>query len=47
MWVTLLLNCFADMNNFYNSDQAVDKSLVALFLSTALSRVAFHLSMTH
>jgi hypothetical protein len=31
----------------FKSDQAVDKSWVALFLSTALSRVAFHLSITH
>jgi hypothetical protein len=47
MCVTLLLCCHAKMNNFMKADQAVDKSWVALFLSTALSLVAFHLSITH
>jgi hypothetical protein len=41
MCVTVLLCCHAKMNNFAKPDQAVDKSWVALFLSTALSRVAF------
>lgn len=37
MCATLLLWCHAKMNNFAKLDQAVDKSWVALFLSTTLS----------
>ena len=47
MCVTLLLCCHAKMNNFEKADQAVDKSGVALFLSTAFSRAAFQLSIIH